>query len=70
MDPNMLRDGSDRSRDQAGQCGYLDDRSSHENRQPEMSEPAPAAGPKSREPIFWLVPDTGDDIVVSRSSDY
>jgi hypothetical protein len=40
-----------------------------EYRQPEMSEPADAPANRDSEPVHWLVPDTRDDIVVSRFQD-
>jgi hypothetical protein len=70
MVPSTPNGGSDTPRAQAGDHAWIDDRFRDENRQPEMSEPARITKPKSQEPIFWLVPDTGDDIVVSRISDF
>ncbi len=58
-------------RTQAGVVGaFVDDRFRNENRQPEMSEPSRITEQKSPEPTYWLVPDTRDDIVVSRIRDY
>jgi hypothetical protein len=49
-------------------CG--DNRFRDENRQQEMSEPARGMDQNRQEPAYWLVPDTRDDIVVSRSCDF
>jgi hypothetical protein len=40
------------------------------NRQPEMSEPDNRLRGRVAEPDHWMVPDTRDDIVVSRIMDY
>ncbi len=69
MDPNAPRGTSDTPRPQPGETRCVDYRSRDENRQPEMSESAPTSRPSRREPTFWLVPDTRDDIVVSRIGD-
>jgi hypothetical protein len=70
MDPTTRSGASDTPRCQTNQFGSLDDRSRDENRQPEMSEPVTRTAQQGAEPDFWLVPDTRDDIVVSRISDY
>jgi hypothetical protein len=40
------------------------------NRQPQMSEPDTMPREQGHEPDHWMVPDTRDDIVVSRMTDY
>jgi hypothetical protein len=70
MVPSTPRGASDMPRSQAAESGCGDDRFRDENRQPEMTEPARIMEPKRREPTFWLVPDTRDDIVVSRIGDF
>ena len=69
MVPSTSRGGSDTPRTQAGDRPCVDERLQNENRQPEMSLPARLMEQTSREPMYWLVPDTGDDIVVSRIRD-
>jgi hypothetical protein len=70
MVPSTHPGARDMPRAQAGDIGFVDDRFRDENRQPEMSEPARMTEQKSQEPTFWLVPDTRDDIVVSRINDF
>jgi hypothetical protein len=62
MVPRHPRNGSNPRRVRPGNVRRVDtqDRTEPGVRQPEMSGPGP-------EP--WLVPDTGDDIVVSRRSE-
>ena len=66
MVPSTPRGASDTPGFKAGDPRCVDERFQDENRQQEMSEPARITKPKSQEPLFWLVPDTRDDIVVSR----
>ena len=53
-----LRNRSKPTKARPGDAPGVEERSREDNRQHEMSEPAQ-----------WLVPDKGDDIVVSRRND-
>ena len=66
MDPSTRPDTSNTPRTRAGTFGAPLDGSTDENRQPEMSGPEQGARLERGEPRYWLLPDTRDDIVVSR----
>jgi hypothetical protein len=70
MVPSTPRGAGERRGAQARDTRCVDDRFRDETRQPEMTEPARITEQENQEPTFWLVPDTRDDIVVSRVSDW
>jgi hypothetical protein len=70
MAPNTRQGASDHPRAQSGEIECVNNPAHEENRQPEMSQPFTRIEHDGREPIFLLVPDTGDDIVVSRIANW
>jgi hypothetical protein len=66
MVPNARRDDSRTPMDQGRDTPRREAAPEDGNRQPEMSEPAPRPREQGAELVHWLVPDTRDDIVVSR----
>ncbi len=70
MFPSTRRGESDAPMTQPGHDPSGADRFRDETPQPEMWAPARTAQQESQEPTYWLVPDTRDDIVVSRISDF
>jgi hypothetical protein len=70
MVPNTRRDEAHDSICHEGNVPQGVAQSLDGNRQPQMSEPENRLREQGPEPDHWLVPDTRDDIVVSRMSDY
>jgi hypothetical protein len=70
MAPIPRRDEAIDSRTTLGYAPRRDDRYDDGSFQPQMSESSGRSREQGVEPDRWLVPDTRDDIVVSRRSDY
>jgi len=70
MIPSNPRDDSPTPTRQVGDDPRVDALTENANRQPEMSDSNNPPRNQGAEPDHWLVPDTRDDIVVSRMSDF
>jgi hypothetical protein len=70
MVPITRRDEASDPTASAGNVPQREARFDDGNRQPQMSQSNPRLGEQGVEPEHWMVPDTRDDIVVSRASDY
>jgi hypothetical protein len=70
MVPITRRDEANNRMAQVGNAPPLEGQPYDGNRQPQMSEPNPRLREQGIETDHWLVPDTRDDIVVSRVTDY